>query len=195
MRPRRGETRRQRVVSRSTSSEALSRRIFLQKFTFAILGSLLLQRNLSASVATAGSAGDIALVEVVRTYESLEDLQRLVEQFQDTRGLRQTVRIIIKQSNLAQNIKLAASSRLEAGSVRDKALREGAEAVEYLSQIIAYYNPVSKTPTPEMRAFANESVKAAQRHLRAYLDAFPPDEVERARRTAFVQDVAAYESM
>jgi hypothetical protein len=101
----------------------------------------------------------------------------------------------VKQSNLSQNVKIAARARLPAGPIRDGALREGLDAIEFLNQVIAYYDPVTRIPTTEMQEFARESIKAAQMHLRAYLDAFPPDEVERAQRTVFVQDVASYESM
>jgi hypothetical protein len=182
-------------ASCSTSSRKLLRRDFLQLLGIATVG-LLAPITTRVDCATAATtAAESALVEIVRTYESLDELQRLVEQFRDTRLLRQSIRVIVKQSNLSQNVKIAARARLPAGPIRDGALREGLDAIEFLNQVIAYYDPVTRIPTTEMQEFARESIKAAQMHLRAYLDAFPPDEVERAQRTVFVQDVASYESM
>jgi hypothetical protein len=183
------------VARCAASGQTFTRRRFCRDFAFASLSLISVLGSPRCQVASAATAPEAALVQVCRAYDALDELVRLIEQSQDTRSLRQTIRIIVKQSNLKQSIKSAANGRLPAGPIRDAALREGLDALEYLSQVTAYYNPVSKVPTLEMRSFAIESVKAAKQRLQAYLDAFPPDEVERARRTVFVQDVAAYESM
>ncbi|KAK4537847.1 hypothetical protein CDCA_CDCA14G3872 [Cyanidium caldarium] len=147
------------------------------------------------SAAAVTSEAGAALVPVVRVYDALDDLVTVIESLESTAELRRTIKLLLTGNRLRQNVRKAADLALPIGPVHDEALRHGLDAAEYLSQTVAYYDTLLGKLPRDARQFAVQAIKACKQELRLFLQAFPDDDVERARRTVYVLDVASFESM
>lgn len=162
-------------------ARALSRRGALQLAIAAAAGAALAPRAASARRKPRVPLV-AALVPLVRTRDALGDLAEDIEAGTTNRNLGQVMRVLLRGNDLAGSVKegvLWLSPR-EA----EDAVVQGREAIEFLDQTLAYFDPVAldEKPVGEYLAFALKAIDAAGRKLDAMLAHFPAEEVANARQ-------------
>lgn len=123
-----------------------------------------------------------ALVPLVRTSDSLRQFKEDIENGNSNRDVRRIMSVLLTGNKLNPNVKDAALWL----PLRDAETAEilGKEAVEYLDQVVAYFDPVAMKDRPpaEYLSFAVKAIEAASLRLENMLKLFPDDEVNNARQ-------------
>lgn len=123
-----------------------------------------------------------SLVVLVRTRDSLGDLKTGIEDGSTNRDLVRVMRVLLKGNNISASLREAALWLPVKEAEEAEAL--GRDAVEYLDQTLAYYDPTAMNDKPlgEYLAFALKAIEAASKKLDGCLAFFPEGEVENARQ-------------
>lgn len=123
----------------------------------------------------------------MRLSASLADLSDDINAGNSNRDLSRTIRTLLKGNPVAPALRDAGLWVSPAKA--EIAESAGRDAVEYLDQTLAYYDPVamSEKPQSEYLAFAVRAVDAAKARLDVCLGCFEDEEVENAKRQLTVQ--------
>ena len=131
-----------------------------------------------------------ALIPLVRVRDSLPDLANGLEQG-SYGDVRQVMKTMLTGNRLGENVEEA--SLYVEGDESEEVIRHGKEAMEYLDQVVMYFDPmeVKKKPTRVYMDFVRKALDAAREELDKALVYFPSKEVEYARQQ-LVMEVAGY---
>lgn len=159
---------------------SIPRRSFLKQA--ALLTGIVLVSHTSESYAKEITNEELAsiLVPVLNLRESLDQLRADIEQGTNA-DVRRVVRTLQKGFDLNSAVRQSAST-LKTAADRDQARLYGREAMEYMNQVIDYYDPTSKgKPDTQVLVFAVKAVEQARVELDMLIQLYPPNIVEASR--------------
>lgn len=161
-------------------SPSIPRRSFLRSAAI-ITGGLLVSRASKCDAAKTISEAELAsiLAPVLNLRDSLAYLKKDIEE-----GTNADVRRVVKtlQKGIDLNRAIRDSSSTLNPTDREQARVYGREAMEYMNQIVEYYDPTSKgRPLPEVLNFAVKAVDQARIQLDNFLQLYPTTVVEASK--------------